>query len=97
MYSVISEGSVYTEPPYVLNLKAKSAYDQGYDYGHLMGVQAISNYNSLLYSLLGEIWNNNVISTVVNQFLDWQWENYLGVQVPALYKEEVYIHHTLSL
>eukprot|EP00595_Chromulina_sp_UTEXLB2642_P002039 CAMPEP_0196764074 /NCGR_PEP_ID=MMETSP1095-20130614/5326_1 /TAXON_ID=96789 ORGANISM="Chromulina nebulosa, Strain UTEXLB2642" /NCGR_SAMPLE_ID=MMETSP1095 /ASSEMBLY_ACC=CAM_ASM_000446 /LENGTH=395 /DNA_ID=CAMNT_0042118681 /DNA_START=377 /DNA_END=1564 /DNA_ORIENTATION=- len=42
-----------------------------------------------MISLLGNDWYEPILQEIINKFLDYQWDNYLSVQVPDEYIEEI--------
>ena len=89
LYTIDSDNSVYDDHPQLLDLTASTPYQQGYDNAYLVGAQYIENYDLLCKSLLGDEWWEPAVVELVNQFLDWQWNDYLSVQVPDEYMEEL--------
>jgi hypothetical protein len=49
----------------------------------------VENYNSLMVALLGDEWWEPKAVDLISRFLDWQWDNYLGVAVPTEYLDEL--------
>jgi hypothetical protein len=90
LYQITAENSVYSEQlPYLLDLTAKTSFDQGYDVGYLLGEAYIENYNSLLVSMLGDESWEPTVAKLINLFLEWQWKDYLSVQVPDDFMQEL--------
>jgi hypothetical protein len=79
----------YEDAPQLADLTASSSYEQGYDLGFMMADPFVSNYNAILVYLLGDEWYEPLVARLCNEFLDWQWDNYLSVQVPDEYFEEL--------
>mmetsp|Transcript_16337 Transcript_16337/g.27334 ORF Transcript_16337/g.27334 Transcript_16337/m.27334 type:complete len:509 (-) Transcript_16337:406-1932(-) len=89
LYDIVSDTSSYDAPPQLADLTAASSYEQGYDMGYMMAEPFVSNYNDILAYLLGDDWYEPLLAQLFNEFLDWQWDNYLSVQVPEEYFEEL--------
>ena len=91
LYRIEAPDSVYasTDLPYLLDLTAKTSYEQGYDAGYLLGKESVENYNNLFIKLLGNKWWRPIVSELVGLFLDEQWNNYLSKDVPQSYLDEV--------
>jgi hypothetical protein len=62
---------------------------QGFDAGYLIGQATVDNYNNLMVSLLGSEWWEPLVAELLNLFLYEQWTDYLSVQVPEEYKQEL--------
>lgn len=88
LYNIISSSS-YDDVPQLADLTAASSYEQGYDMGFMMSDSFVSNYNAILVYLLGDEWYEPLVAQLCNEFLDWQWDNYLSIQVPEEYFEEM--------
>ena len=90
LYQLESAGSVYqnTTLPMLIDLSASSSYYQGYDYGYLLGKEGLDNYEFLMQSLLGDAYGP-LLMDAINAFLDYQWDNYLSVALPAYMVEEI--------
>lgn len=89
LYSLSVENSNYDYAPYVLDLTAKTHFDQGYDTGYLMGDAFLENYSSLMVSMLGNDWWEPPVQKLISLFLEWQWKDYMSQQVPKEYMEEL--------
>lgn len=89
LYQLKTEGSAYEYAPYVINLTAKTHYDQGYDAGFLLGKQFVENYNSLMVAMLGNDWWEPAVTKLISVLLEWQWNDYLKKQVPQEYLDEL--------
>jgi len=89
LYSLSAPNSVYGDAPYVLDLTTSSSYNQGFDTGYLLGVPYVENYDSLMKALLGDAWWEPAVASQLGKFLDWQWREYLSVQVPQEYLDEL--------
>ena len=85
----VNAGTVYTDPIQLIDLKAASSFQQGYDMGYMLGSDAITNYNAVVVYLLGDEWWEPPVARVMNAFLDWQWDNYLSKELPAEYIDEI--------
>jgi len=83
-----AEGPQYSYPSYLLVLNG-SRYQMGYDYGKLAGHQSKFNYEALLHSMIGNSTLDKLAVDVFEDFVDWQWNDYLSVQVPQEFKEEL--------
>lgn len=90
LYSIDVPDSTYsTLQPMLINLTAKSHYEQGFDTGLLLGAEFILAYNNLLLALLGdEKWEPAAVE-IINKFIDWQWRAYMSKQLPIEYNEEL--------
>lgn len=88
LYSIDAKSSVYEDAPYLLDLLPQSHYDQGYDAGYLLADQWVESYNALFVALLGDEWWEPALANLLGVFLDWQWNDYLSVQVPQKYLDE---------
>jgi hypothetical protein len=86
---VVNATSVYTEPVQLMNLKAPTSFQQGFDMGYMLGAESIENYNAVMVYLLGDEWWEPAVARLTNAFLDWQWENYLSKAVPSEYIDEM--------
>lgn len=89
LYKLNTEGSIYDDAPYLLNLVHGSNYEQGYDTAYLMGDKFIENYNKLMISMLGDEWWEPAVAGIVSKFLNWQWNSYLKLQLPDEYLDEI--------
>lgn len=73
----------------LIDLTAPSSFSQGYDTGYMLGQSFVENYDNLLVTLLGDQWWEPAVSKLIGVFLDWQWNDYLSVQVPVQYLDEL--------
>lgn len=89
LYSIDAASSIYDDAPLLLNLVKGSSYDQGFDNGYLMGKSYIENYNALMVSLFGDAWWEPAVADITSLFLKWQWDDFMSVQVPDEYIEEL--------
>jgi hypothetical protein len=90
LYTVETPSSTYADHPVkLIDLHGPNYYAQGFDAGFLTGDVIIENYNNLMTALLGTEWWEPAVAEIVGIFLDWQWNDYLGVQVPQDYKDEL--------
>jgi hypothetical protein len=89
LYQLKTEGSVYEDAPYLINLTAKTSYEQGYDAGFLLGKMFVENYNNLMVSMLGNEWWEPAVTKLISVVLEWQWNDYLKKQVPQEYLDEL--------
>lgn len=85
LFNIIAE-TTYTRVPQLLNLTG-TPYEHGFDTAYLVGDQIVENYEFLLEYLFGADYSE-IMALAFNSFCDWQWNNYLGVQVPEYYNEE---------
>lgn len=79
----------YVNPIYVLSLRGETSYGQGYDAGVLMGKQTAKNYQNLFYGLFGNNKIEPALQELTEQFLDWQWDEYLSKDAPQEYMDEL--------
>jgi len=84
LHRIQSDGDVYNDAPYLMNLKAGTAREQGYDMAVLLGREYVLNMNRVATYLLGD---HPVLVKAFFQFLDSQWE-YLKQNVPNYMFEE---------
>ena len=65
----------------------------GYDYAFLLATQIEKNYNAMMNSIVEESgmgWAiQQVLKDILSSFLDWQWNDYLSLQLPNQYNEEL--------
>ncbi len=80
------DGSVYKDAPLLIDLTAPTLFQQGYDNGFLLGAEYKTNYENLMNALIGD---NPLLTRLVSDFVDWQWNHYLKVQVPDDYIQEL--------
>lgn len=86
---VVNTTSVYQDPIQLMDLKAPTSFQQGYDMGYMLGAESIENYNAVVVYLLGDEWWEPPVARLMNAFLDWQWDNYLSKAVPPEYMDEM--------
>lgn len=80
----------YTDPIYVVSLYGDTPYEQGYDAGVLVGQQFADNYHNLLSGLFGPYPKlEPTLTKLTEEFLDWQWTDYLSKEVPQEYMDEL--------
>lgn len=82
LYNITTPGDRYFERPQILDLRGSSRYDIGYAAGVLIGKGILSNYNALLKTILGNSTLEPVEQDLFNDFIDWQWNDYLSKQTP---------------
>ena len=69
----------------LLDIRGHSRFSQGGAYARLVGSRALTAVNSLFSVLLP----NSTTRTLVDRFLDWQWESFMAPSLPSEYAEEV--------
>jgi hypothetical protein len=83
-----AEGAVYSELPYLMDMHG-SRYEHGFDAGYTQVDMMQFTYQTLLNSVLGKTGPlEPIVQSLVEWFLDWQWNDYLSKQVPSEYMEE---------
>jgi hypothetical protein len=85
----IAASSSYDDDVQLLDLVAPSSFEQGFDMAFLLSDQIIENYDTVLGYLLGDDWYEPALALLTSRFLDWQWDNYMSVQVPNEFMEEI--------
>eukprot|EP00118_Oscarella_pearsei_P024914 m.307108 g.307108 ORF g.307108 m.307108 type:complete len:499 (+) comp41908_c0_seq1:30-1526(+) len=89
LYQIVAnETTSYKIAPYLLELVG-TRYDIGYAYGYLVADQIEKSYVTFLKSQLGSHWYDDALIDAISIALDWQWDNYLSIQVPEEFKEEL--------
>ena len=87
LYEVVGESN-YNDNIQLINLKADTSYNQGYDYATLLGSAALDNWDNVLKALLGDFYNAATVH-IVEKHLDKQWENFMSKDVPSSYIDEL--------
>lgn len=83
LYGIPAPG--YKDDILLLDLRAPTRYDMGYHYGRLLAYESLANWNALIaYINLTRL----EVEIIVN-FLQFEWNAYLSVQVPSDFKEEL--------
>ena len=67
----------------LLDLRGATRYELGYDHGFLIGQKIVTTIDSLLNYLTGGI---EVLNSVMEDILIWQWNIALSLQTPDEYK-----------
>jgi len=89
LFALYSEPA-YVDPIYLVSLYGDTPYDQGYDAGVLVGKQFYDNYHNLLSGLFGPYPKlEPTLTKLTEEFLDWQWNDYLSKEVPQEYMDEL--------
>ncbi|XP_062518697.1 uncharacterized protein LOC134193864 [Corticium candelabrum] len=78
----------YDVAPMLVELRG-SRYDMGYAYGNLLSKEIEAAYHSLMKWILGDHWYDEVLELLFADALDWQWDDYLSIELPIAYKEEL--------
>lgn len=90
LFAINVPASTYSKDvPMLLDLTAPSSYLQGFDTGYLLGKESVENWNALMVSLVGDVWYEPAVASLVNRFADNQWDDFLSVQAPQEYKDEL--------
>ncbi|XP_065842108.1 uncharacterized protein [Oscarella lobularis] len=89
LYEIVANATTsYAIAPYLVELVG-TRYDMGYAYGTFFGDRIEKIYDAFLKSQLGKHWYDDALIDVIGIALDWQWNNYLSIQVPETFKEEL--------
>ena len=89
LYTIDAPNSIYTDPPYLLDLTPLTAFEQGFDAGYLIGDQFVENYQNLMNTLFGTASWEPLAQAALSIFLDNQWNKYLKLQVPEDFLQEI--------
>lgn len=83
-------GQTYKTDVYVINLASSTRYQQGFDYGFMLGAKVVEVYETFLASLLGGSGIvDQAIMLALGEALDWQWNDYLSKELPQDFKLEI--------
>eukprot|EP00054_Salpingoeca_dolichothecata_P025806 m.182208 g.182208 ORF g.182208 m.182208 type:complete len:486 (+) comp25474_c0_seq1:957-2414(+) len=85
LYALQASGQSYLDAAYFLDLHG-SRYDHGFAFGYLLTAEIADSRERFFHSLLG---NETALWDVVSAAALWQWNDYLGKQLPAEFKEEL--------
>jgi len=87
-YQIVSAGAEsYGYPVYLVSLKG-SRYQMGYDYGYMLANEIQEVYTLFMHALLPSP-SDEPIEKAIEDALDWQWNDYLSVELPEQYKQEL--------
>jgi len=91
LYNVTLSNDPYEYPIYLIDLWGDRT-TMGYDYGVLLGAQIVDCYNTFFSSIFKEAgvpkYLVPLLERAIKLLLDWQWNNWLSVQVtPELLQE----------
>jgi hypothetical protein len=82
LYSIGAAG--YDDPILLVDLHGSSRYELGYAYGYLLANQSAANYAALMNYLSKDA----LVQEVVELFMDYEYEQFLGKHLPAAFVEE---------
>jgi hypothetical protein len=72
----------------LLDLRAESAFQQGFDYASLLGEACAENWDAVMKSLLGDNYGP-IGKRIAESWLDKQWNKYLSNDLPQDYLDEI--------